>query len=370
MFVTEQRNGLPPGDPTKLGYLTVWAADGLLRPAASTFAPGSYDVGAPVGTVQYFSQNEELALGQPLHVTRANIGKYAGKWEHRDPSSADHASEARGAAARSRRGASRSGGRFRAGALLEPASLCCRDSSAPAWACWLRCWRSTSSSTPFSDRRHGPGTDGAVESGTVEIKLDLLQQLKHGPEILIPRQLAIAPGRARVPADADRPQRGSTRGSPAAPRPTSTCSFASPPRSVPAPAAPLRVVPPTSDWRAVAWAASAIRRSPCAALPAGVAGFGLGDVKTYLSTDATKVSWRVFRKCVLGSCRSRIHYNPDGSLTNQSLHYLPEHAKSLQKSVAKLIAGVRHTPRDAGAGTRRPGYRLGGSPISSGRSSS
>jgi hypothetical protein len=74
---------------------------------------------------------------------------------------------------------------------------------------------------------------------------------------------------------------------------------------------------------------------------AGGSSFGLGDVKTYLSTDATKASWRVFRKCVLASCRSRIRYNPDGSLTNQSLHYLPEHAKSLRASVAKEIAGVR-----------------------------
>jgi hypothetical protein len=74
---------------------------------------------------------------------------------------------------------------------------------------------------------------------------------------------------------------------------------------------------------------------------AGTAGFGLGDVKTYLSTDATKASWRVFRKCVLASCRSRINYNPDGSLTGRSLHYLPEHAKSLRASVAQEIAGVR-----------------------------
>jgi hypothetical protein len=49
----------------------------------------------------------------------------------------------------------------------------------------------------------------------------------------------------------------------------------------------------------------------------------------------------VFEKCVLASCRSRIRYRPDGSLTNRSLHYLPEHAKSLQASVAKEIAGVR-----------------------------
>jgi len=73
----------------------------------------------------------------------------------------------------------------------------------------------------------------------------------------------------------------------------------------------------------------------------GGAGFHLGDVGTYLSTDATKASIRVLRKCVLAVCRSRIRYNPDGSLTNQSLRYLPEHAKSLRASVAKEIAGVR-----------------------------
>ena len=49
----------------------------------------------------------------------------------------------------------------------------------------------------------------------------------------------------------------------------------------------------------------------------------------------------MFEKCVLATCQSRIRFNPDGSLTNQSLRYLPEHAKSLKKSVAKLIAAVR-----------------------------
>jgi hypothetical protein len=75
----------------------------------------------------------------------------------------------------------------------------------------------------------------------------------------------------------------------------------------------------------------------------GGAGFGLGDVKTYLSTDATKASWRVFRKCVLATCRSRISYHADGSLTNGSLKYLPEHARSLRAAVAKLAASVRHS---------------------------
>jgi hypothetical protein len=69
--------------------------------------------------------------------------------------------------------------------------------------------------------------------------------------------------------------------------------------------------------------------------------FGLGDVKTYLSTDATKASLRVFEKCEIDSCRSHIRYLPDGSLTDRSLRYLPEHARSLRASVAKEIAGVR-----------------------------
>jgi hypothetical protein len=69
--------------------------------------------------------------------------------------------------------------------------------------------------------------------------------------------------------------------------------------------------------------------------------FGVGDIKTYLSTDATKTSWRVFEKCVLGTCRSPIRYHADGSLTNQSLHYLPEHAKSLSRSIAGRLAEVR-----------------------------
>ena len=73
--------------------------------------------------------------------------------------------------------------------------------------------------------------------------------------------------------------------------------------------------------------------------------FGLGDVKTYLSTDATKASWRVFRKCVLATCHSLIRYHADGSLTHQSLHYLPEHAASLQQSVAEAVAHADARPK-------------------------
>jgi ABC-type sugar transport system substrate-binding protein len=65
------------GDPAKLGYLTVWAADYLAR--GHNFAPGSYDVGGPVGTVHYFSHNQELRLGQPLTITKANLAQYAGQ---------------------------------------------------------------------------------------------------------------------------------------------------------------------------------------------------------------------------------------------------------------------------------------------------
>jgi ABC-type sugar transport system substrate-binding protein len=65
------------GDPTKLGYLTVWAADYLAR--GHKLAPGSYDVGGPVGTVRYYGQNDELRLGRPLTITKVNLGQYAGK---------------------------------------------------------------------------------------------------------------------------------------------------------------------------------------------------------------------------------------------------------------------------------------------------
>src|SRR5207302_11473585 len=63
------------GDPVKQGYLVVWAADYLAR--GHTFAPGGYDVGGPVGTVQYLAPDAELPLGQPLTITKANVDQYA-----------------------------------------------------------------------------------------------------------------------------------------------------------------------------------------------------------------------------------------------------------------------------------------------------
>lgn len=66
------------GDPTHLGYLTIWAADHLAAAHVLTFTPGSYDVGGTVGTVHYLSQNEELRLGKPLTITKANLARYTG----------------------------------------------------------------------------------------------------------------------------------------------------------------------------------------------------------------------------------------------------------------------------------------------------
>jgi ABC-type sugar transport system substrate-binding protein len=65
-----------PGDPAKLGYLTVWAADHLAT--GQTLAPGTYDVGGPVGTVHYYGHHQELRLGQPLTITKANLAQYTG----------------------------------------------------------------------------------------------------------------------------------------------------------------------------------------------------------------------------------------------------------------------------------------------------
>jgi rhamnose transport system substrate-binding protein len=64
------------GDPMKLGYATVWAAHYLLT--RHTFKPGEYQVGGPVGLVTYYAGHQELRLGQPLTITRANADRYAG----------------------------------------------------------------------------------------------------------------------------------------------------------------------------------------------------------------------------------------------------------------------------------------------------
>jgi rhamnose transport system substrate-binding protein len=62
-------------DPIKLGYLTVWAANYLLT--GHRFRPGAYQVGGPIGLVWYYPKHQELRLGQPLTVTKANVDVYA-----------------------------------------------------------------------------------------------------------------------------------------------------------------------------------------------------------------------------------------------------------------------------------------------------
>jgi ABC-type sugar transport system substrate-binding protein len=62
-------------NPTKQGYLTVWAAHYLLT--GHHFRPGAYQVGGPVGLVWYYAKNQELRLGQPLTITKKNLALYA-----------------------------------------------------------------------------------------------------------------------------------------------------------------------------------------------------------------------------------------------------------------------------------------------------
>jgi hypothetical protein len=171
------------------------------------------------------------------------------------------------------------------------------------------------------------------------IKLDLLQHLKRGPQILI---LGDSRGRQAEPSQLQRL--------------TGHTSFNAAVTGGSAPEAYVFVRFAADRFphekRGYIWftdegLASGIVQPQLAQDPRarrylrGAPRFGLGDVKTYLSTDATRDSWRVFEKCVLATCRTKINYRPDGSLTNQSLRYLPERAKSLRRSVAARLAGVR-----------------------------
>jgi hypothetical protein len=171
------------------------------------------------------------------------------------------------------------------------------------------------------------------------IKLDLLQHLKHGPQILI---LGDSRGRQAQPSQLERL--------------TGRTAFNAAVTGGSAPEAYVFVRYAADRFpqqkRGYIWftdegLASGIVQPQLAQDPRArrylpdAPSFGLGDVKTYLSTEATRDSWRVFDKCVLGTCRTKINYEPDGSLTKQSLRFLPEHAKSLRKSVAARLAGVR-----------------------------
>jgi ABC-type sugar transport system substrate-binding protein len=62
-------------NPIKLGYLTVWAAHYLL--SGHHFSPGAYQVGGPIGIVDYYAKHQELRLGQPLTIAKKNVEQYA-----------------------------------------------------------------------------------------------------------------------------------------------------------------------------------------------------------------------------------------------------------------------------------------------------
>jgi ABC-type sugar transport system substrate-binding protein len=62
-------------NPIKLGYLGVWAANYLVT--GHRFRPGAYQVGGPIGMVWYHAGRQELRLGQPLTITRANVDVFA-----------------------------------------------------------------------------------------------------------------------------------------------------------------------------------------------------------------------------------------------------------------------------------------------------
>lgn len=170
------------------------------------------------------------------------------------------------------------------------------------------------------------------------IKLDLLQHLKRGPQILI---LGDSRGRQAEPSQLHRL--------------TGHTAFNAAVTGGSAPEAYVFVRFAADRFprqkRGYIWFTDVglasgvvqpqLAQDPRARRYVNAPGFGLGDVKQYLSTDATETSWRVFEECVLSSCRSHIAYNPDGSLTKQSLRYLPEHARSLTKSVARRLALVR-----------------------------
>ncbi len=174
------------------------------------------------------------------------------------------------------------------------------------------------------------------------IKLDLLERLKHGPQVLI---LGDSRGRQAQPSELRRL--------------TGRTAFNAAVTGGSAPEAYVFVRFAAARFphqrRGYIWftdvglasgvAQPQLAQDPRARRYVGGPRFGLGNVKEYLSTAATSASWRVFDKCVLGRCRSRIAYNADGSLTRQSFRYLPEHARSLAKSVAERLALVRAHPK-------------------------
>jgi hypothetical protein len=92
-------------------------------------------------------------------------------------------------------------------------------------------------------------------------------------------------------------------------------------------------------------------------LDEGRGRFGLNDVGTYLSPDATRASIRVLRTCVLESCAARVTYLPDGSIPRPRLRYLPEQEENVRAAAATLAANVRADPlTDASVNPARHTY--------------
>jgi hypothetical protein len=173
------------------------------------------------------------------------------------------------------------------------------------------------------------------------IKLDLLQHLRSGPQILI---LGDSRGRQAEPSYVQRLtgrtafNAAVTGGS--APEGYVCARFA----ADPFPHQARRYVWFTDNGLASGVVQPQLAQDPRARRYLPDIRFGLGDVKTYLSTDTTKTSWRVFEKCVLSVCHTQIRYHADGSLAKQSLRYLPEQAKSLKKAVRARLASVQAHP--------------------------
>jgi ABC-type sugar transport system substrate-binding protein len=67
-----------PGDFFDLGYLTVWGTNYLLT--GHHFRPGAYQVGGRIGLAWYYARHRELRLGEPLTITKTNVGIYANKF--------------------------------------------------------------------------------------------------------------------------------------------------------------------------------------------------------------------------------------------------------------------------------------------------
>ena len=64
-------------------------------------------------------------------------------------------------------------------------------------------------------------------------------------------------------------------------------------------------------------------------------------VAQYLSLQTTRISLRVLRACIFGSCRSPIEFLYDGAVVPASDRALPEHAERLGRSVARHVAKLR-----------------------------